>query len=353
MRILNVADFNWMTGAERRTVRLSLFDIRRKFTLAATRANHLVVEFSDRAVARRASLWRNGTFGDRAADRRFLQTVDEFKPDLIWLHFADHISNAALNQARRLAPGVTIVDINIDPIDTAKNQKRLAARRGAVDALFVTTADPALAAFVTGPSFAAYLPNPVDPAVETGRAFETVAPQFDLLFAAHDGRPRDLGPERLSPAMAVQRLRVAAPMLRLYTPGVAGEAEAGGYAYFQALQAARMGWSLSRRIAPLYASDRMAHFFGWGLAVLMDRRSGFDRFYSVEEAVFYDDLDDLAGQAAALKADDARARAMAQAGWVKTWSLFHSGKVLDYVMAQLFDAGGARDFPWPCDRWSD
>ena len=53
MRILNVADFNWMTGAERDTVNLSLFDICRKLGFAATRAGHLVVEFSDRAVARR------------------------------------------------------------------------------------------------------------------------------------------------------------------------------------------------------------------------------------------------------------------------------------------------------------
>jgi hypothetical protein len=55
MRILNVADFNWMTGAKKDTARLSLFDICRKFSLAATRADHLVVEFSDRAVDRQGS----------------------------------------------------------------------------------------------------------------------------------------------------------------------------------------------------------------------------------------------------------------------------------------------------------
>ena len=45
-------------------------------------------------------------------------------------------------------------------------------------------------------------------------------------------------------------------------------------------RSARLGWSLSRRAAlPLYASDRMAHFFGWGLGVLIDRRAGFERFY--------------------------------------------------------------------------
>src|SRR5471032_3700182 len=111
MRILNVADFNWMTGAERRTARLSLFDICRKFTHAATRANHLVVEFSDRAVARMAAPLRLRGMGRGWANRRFLQCVDELKPDLILLHFADLIGRGSLVEARRLAPGVTIADI--------------------------------------------------------------------------------------------------------------------------------------------------------------------------------------------------------------------------------------------------
>src|SRR5579864_7321248 len=155
MRILNVADFNWMTGAERHTASLSLFDVCRKLSLAATRANHLVVEFSDRAVARMAGPLRPGWAG-----RRFLQVVDELKPELILLHFADRIDNAALKEARALSPGVVIADINIDPIDTAKNQARLALRKGVANALFVTTAEPALRAYLGGRTFAAYLPNP-------------------------------------------------------------------------------------------------------------------------------------------------------------------------------------------------
>src|SRR5579863_4602936 len=109
MRILNVADFNWMTGAERHTANLSLFDICRKFSLAASRANHLVTEFSDRAVARMGP--RIGGLGEARADRRFLQVVDELRPHLILPHFADRISNTALAEAKRLSAGVHIVDI--------------------------------------------------------------------------------------------------------------------------------------------------------------------------------------------------------------------------------------------------
>lgn len=342
-----MADFNWMTGAERHTASLSLFDVSRKLSLAATRANHLVVEFSDRAVARMAGPLRPGW-----ARRRFLQVVDELKPELILLHFADLIDNAALMEARALSPGVVIADINIDPIDTAKNQRRLALRKGVANALFVTTAEPALRTYVAGRTFTAYLPNPVDPAIETGRGFENEAPAFDLLFAASDAGPREVGLERLTPAEAVTRLRAQVPDLRLLTPGVGREPRARGYGYFQALASARAGWALSRRASlPLYASDRMAHMFGWGLAVLADRRAGFERFYSPDACLFYDDLAGLAAAVRTLKADDAMARAIARAGWGRTWALFSSDRVLRYLLAQLFDNGGARGYEWPCERW--
>jgi hypothetical protein len=352
MRILNVADFNWMTGAERDTARLSLFDIARKFSLAATRSNHVVVEFSDRAVARAGAPLRLRGLGDRWANRRFLQCVDELKPDLILLHFADRIGNASLVEARALSPGVLIADINIDPIDTPKNQKRLALRTGVADALFVTTAEPGLGRYAGPGAFAAFLPNPVDPSVETGRAFETPAPPFDLLFPAHDDRPREIGAENLPPSAAVGRLRADVPGLRLSCPGVGEQPESTGYDYFRALMSARIGWSLSRRASlPLYASDRMAHMFGWGLAVLLDRRAGFERFYGDGEAAFYDGFDELTVQVRRLMTDDEAACALARRGWEKTWALFESGRVLAYVLAQLQDEGGARDYEWPCERW--
>ncbi|HLZ84401.1 MAG TPA: glycosyltransferase [Caulobacteraceae bacterium] len=351
MRILNVADFNWMTGAEKDTARLSLFDICRKFSLAATRADHLVVEFSDRAVDRMGAPLRLKGLGGSWANRRFLQVVDELKPDLILLHFADRIDNAALAQARRLSPGVVVADINIDPIWTDKNRKRLALRRGVADALFATTAEPSLGQYAGKGAFAAYLPNPVDPAIETGRVFETDTP-LDLLFPCGDEDPREIGGAPTAPSIAVLALKGAVPGLRLATPGIGGEAEARGVGYFQALQSARMGWALSRRASlPLYASDRMAHFFGWGLTVLLDRRAGFDRFYDGGEAVYYSGLDDLAAALRRLIADDGAARAIARRGWEKTWRLFPSNRVLAYVLAQLFDEGGAKDYEWPCERW--
>ncbi|MBV8594236.1 MAG: glycosyltransferase family 1 protein [Caulobacteraceae bacterium] len=278
--------------------------------------------------------------------------MDELRPDLILLHFADRISNVSLEEARRLAPGAVIADINIDPIDSAKNRRRLALRRGAVDALFVTTADEGLREYAGPGAFAAFLPNPVDRSIETVKMFEVERPEADILYAASDDGPRELGGERVTPARAVARLAAQAPGARWLTPGIGGVPPARGAAYLEALSSARMGWSLSRRASlPLYASDRMAHLMGNGLATLIDARAGFERFYGPDEAVFYREVDDLGAAVRGLLADDARARAVAEAGWRRTWALFDSGRVYTYLVDQLFKHGGARGYEWPCDRW--
>ena len=218
----------------------------------------------------------------------------------------------------------------------------------------MTTAEPGLRQYAGRGAFAAFLPNPVDPSVETGRAFETPAPAFDLLFPAHDDRPREIGDESLSPSAAVARLRDQCSGPAAVMPRRRRSARGLRIRLFpRPYVGADPGWSLSRRSSlPLYASDRMAHMFGWGLAVLLDRRAGFDRFYGDDEAAFYDGFDELIAKVRRLMADDEAAREMARRGWEKTWALFDSGRVLAYVLAQLQGGGGASGYEWPCERWS-
>jgi hypothetical protein len=351
MRILNVGDFNWMTGRETHTANVDLFPIRSKLTNAAIRAGHFVAEYSDRAVARRPAAWPWRSAGPKAARRGFLQMVDEVRPDLILLHFADHIDAASLDAARRLAPGVAIVDINIDPLPDPKTIARLDQRRGTVDALFVTTAGPGLKRFASDRGFVAFMPNPVDPAVETARAFEAQQTSVDLILPVGDDSPRQLGDERLPPSQIVDDLRKRLPTLRLATPGL-GSPRLRGFRYFDALESARMGWALSRyNDQPWYASDRMAHMLGCGLLTLIDAKSGFNEVYADDEVVFYTGLEDLIPKLAALREDDARAQAMAEKGWRKTWAVFEVERVFHYLLAQLYRDGGAAEAAWPSQRW--
>jgi hypothetical protein len=349
MRILNVGDFNWLTGRERDTANLDLFPIRSKLSNAAIRAKHYVAEFSDRAVARRAKPW--GPSGASLARRAFLQMVEEARPDLILLHFADHLDAATLAEARRIGRGAILVEINIDPLPDPKNVRRLTARRDVVDAIFVTTAGEALRPFAGKTTFVAYMPNPVDPAIETGRAFAVETPTYDLILPLGDDSPRRIGEARRAPSEIVADLRAGSPSLRLASPGL-GAPRLRGYRYMEALGQARMGWALSRHNDQLlYASDRMAHMMGSGLLTLLDRNAGFDRIYAPDEALFYSDFDDLKIKLGQALADDGEARARAERGWRKTWAVFEVGRVFNYILDQLYAESGASHYEWQMKRW--
>jgi hypothetical protein len=351
MRILSVGDFNWMTGRERATANVDLFAIREKLARAAVRAGHLSVEFSDRAVSRTRAPLGIKRFGRAACNALFLRMVDEVRPELILLHFADEIDNAALDEARRLSPGAAIADINIDPLPSPRTRARLLGRRGAVDATFVTTAGGALAEFAGRGSFVAFMPNPVDAAVETGRAFAASSADADLIFPAGDDSPRQIGGRSVRPSELLGDLRAVLPDLRIASPGL-GEPRLRGRAYFEALERARLGLSLSRYSdQPLYASDRMVHMLGGGLLTLVDARSGFQSLYAPDELALYRDAQTLIAQVRRYAEDDAERRAMAERGWRKTFQLFEAQRVFAYLLAQLFDEGGARDTPWPNTRW--
>ena len=350
MRILNVGDFNWMTGRERDTANVDLFAIRQKLGRAAVRAGHMVVEFSDRAVSRSRAPFGLRPLGVAACNALFLRMVDEVRPELILLHFADDIANATLDEARRLSPGVRVVDINIDPLPSARTRRRLALRRDAVDAIFLTTAGDVLREFAGPRSFVAFMPNPVDAAVETGRAFAVPEPACDLIFPAGDDSPRQMSGGVVRPSELVAELRRDLASLRIAAPGL-DQPRLRGRAYFAALEGARMGLALSRyNDQPLYASDRMAHMLGSGLLTFVDAQAGFQAMYAADELAIYADGNDLKRQLRRFSADDDQRCAMAEAGWRRTFELFEAGRVFVYLLDQL-DEVQAPAVEWPSERW--
>jgi hypothetical protein len=96
----------------------------------------------------------------------------------------------------------------------------------------------------------------------------------------------------------------------------------------------------------------MAHMLGCGLLVALDARSGFDRYYTADEALFYRDLDDLARELGRFLEDDALRRDTAARGWTRTWDIFDVDRVFAYMLAQLFQDEAAKSWAWPAERWS-
>ncbi len=143
-------------------------------------------------------------------------------------------------------------------------------------------------------------------------------------------------------------LRHAAPELRLRLAGLCGQPHVFGHAYQAAMAACAAGLNISRRNdVPLYSSDRLAQMAGNGLAILIDRATGYDRLFAETDMAFFASIDELAAKARRLAADPAFRRAMAEAGRARYHALFNETEVASYLVEVATGTHDPKSREWP------
>ncbi len=321
-----------------------------KLSRGLIRGGHHVVDFSDRDAARAATPFGARKLGGFGANRALTRLALDFRPDLLLLGHADMIGLRTIAALRRALPGMAVLQWNVDPLFEPGNLARLRAKLPVVDATLVSTAGEALAVLRRPGMRLGFLPNPVDFSVETGRADLVADPVSDLFYACgHPARPRrfvcgaawDMGD-------FVTRLTALVPGVRTCLAGLGGRPHLFGHAYQAALTGAALGLNVSRRNdVLLYSSDRLAQMAGNGLAILIDRATGYDRLFGSEEMGFFSDVESLAALVRVLVADTPRRQAMAAAGRARYHALFNETFVASYVVGVACGAHQAQDWPWP------
>jgi hypothetical protein len=341
MKVIAVANFRERDNG------LMFYDTARKLVNGLTRAGCNVYGFSDREIARSSApldgLLRG--IGRRRMNRRLLETVEQVEPALLLLCHADTLDRATLEAIRARPNRPRIALRNVDPLFIAKNIENINRYADLCDAIFVTTAGPALQQFSRPGNVVSFMPNPCDASIEDGRSDENPAPAFDLFFATRYQRFS----ERLE---FCEELRRRLPQVRFDFRGFDGRPAIFGSEYGHALAACRMGLNLDKATGwELYSSARMAQYMGNGLLTLIERSSQFERFFEDgAEAVFYDGIDDLSEKIARYKADDALARQVAAAGRVKYHALFDCTRIARYIV-EVTLGGRPTDYPWPTTLW--
>jgi spore maturation protein CgeB len=97
----------------------------------------------------------------------------------------------------------------------------------------------------------------------------------------------------------------------------------------------------------LYSSDRIAHIVGNGLAVLIERATGYGELFGEDDFAFYGSIEELAEQLGRLVADDAHRRRLAENGWRRYAELFAHTIVTGYMTDVLFGEHDASHYEWP------
>jgi hypothetical protein len=134
----------------------------------------------------------------------------------------------------------------------------------------------------------------------------------------------------------VNELRRHKPTLRYALHGREKRNRLLGDAYYQAIKHARVGLNLNRHEGDLYASDRMAQYLGNGLLVASARQSGYERYFSEDEMIFFNNAIELGDKVDWAISNDCRWRRMAELGRAKAIRMMEGQRVADFIMRMAF-----------------
>lgn len=297
MRILHVAHQQWRKYGHNRV------SWAQKLYFGLIRNGHCVQAFSDRDVAAFEAPFGIRELGKSKANKRLLQTVESFEPDLVIVGHCDIISNDTLNDMRNIRQGVVIACCNNDPLFVPENAEKIETRCEVADVMFVSTGEKELERFAGKRAKLRHMPNPVDSSIETFDASATSESEYDLVFCSRETKHSTRG-------KILNHLKENLPeSIKFSTPGTFGEPGVWGRDYDHYLERCKMGLNLNRQEGlHWYSSARMAQLVGNGLLTFTHADAEFNSLMPDETIVYFKNQEQLLEQIVEFSSDDAKRR---------------------------------------------
>lgn len=320
------------------------------------RNGHEVYWFSDRDMARYYGLFNSRKLGARSANRKFLEVCRNFQPDVVALSSADIIQSETLHEARRTLPNCAFFQYYIDPLFHPRNLKNVRSKADVLDWNFVTTGGHALSRVSGRHSRSAFVPNPVDPSIDTHRCHEHTDQRHDIFFAGHlDDRMDEVDDLRFQ---APELIKTYLPNARCNFHGLQGQPSLFGAEFMKTLGDTRIGLNFSRRFpsaAPglegslyLYSSDRIGLYLGNGLLAFSGKPFDLSVLYG-EGIVEVDGPDDFIDKLRFYLENDTERQRVARVGYELAHSEFNERLVAQYMLERTLGEPMSHDYRWPTE----
>ena len=108
-----------------------------------------------------------------------------------------------------------------------------------------------------------------------------------------------------------------------------------------------MGLNLSRgKPIKYYSSDRIAQIMGNGLLTFIDEQTHLMDFFSKNEAIFYNNINDLSEKILKYKKDNNIRKKIAKKGKDFYFKYFNSTLVADFIIQKTLDLSNKKKFIW-------
>ena len=343
LKLIHVTNFN-----ERFNGRLH-YNTGRRLNNGFIRLGHNVMTISDRDIihSNKNLLDVNGK---KKLQKYLLDSLKNFKADAIILGHADSVTNETLAEIKDKNKNLKICQWFLDPIgkegpDHFKNTSRIFDKEEFIDTSFLTT-DPSVLSKKLNKSF--YIPNPSDKSFEVLKAYEKKN-ENDLFFAMSHGVHRGQLKSGKSDDREsfINRLIKKNKDIIFDIYGMNKTQPVWGDDFLRKISKSSMGLNLSRG-APVkyYSSDRLVQLMGNGLLTFIDKKTFLGDFLNNNQAIFYDNIEDLSYKINKFKKDYKNRRRIAKNGRDIYLKEFNSTLVADFIISKTFDYKSKNKFIW-------
>lgn len=335
MRILHVANFSTHKyGAD-------LYATDRKISAGLIRNGHFVYDFSYRNVCRDESLFRTTKLGTGKLNQRMIQACDNLCPQLLLLGHSELIEAKTLADIKKRHPSIKVGLWYVDALFHTNKTHHLFERLAHIDVIFTTTGGKLLKEYATATTSAAFIPNMVDPTVESHKAFEAPSYDHDFIFCGRDSND----PERQEFMEKVSMK--ASKHMRCGFRGCLGNPIVTGFAYYDFLARSKMALNISRRNdISLYSSDRLTQLVGNGLLTFCPKVPGMQTLFADDEIIYFENFDDLLEKIIYYHNHDDECRTIAEKGWRRAHQCYNGERVTLYMIERLFGLPFTTEYEW-------
>ena len=331
LKILHITNFN-----ERHNGRL-FYNTGKRINNGFIRLGHSVLEFSDRDIV---SYYRsiNDLNGSKTLNKKLLEVISNYLPDIIVLGHADLIKSETLLWIKKNYPHIKFAQWFLDRMDTQwiNNKKRFLDKIKIMDASFCTT-DPKSLNLDTKTFF---MPNPVDESFEKLKNFNRIDFNNDVFFAMSHGVHRGKLKEGKFDDREnfINKILLKSPDVRFDLYGMNNRQPIWADDFINAISQSKIGLNLSQgKAAKYYSSDRFAQLIGNGLLLMIDINTKFDHLFDNDEIVMYKNLNDLTEQIQKFTYDDKLRKKIAKKGHKKYFKYFNSTIIADFIIKKTLD----------------
>ncbi len=334
------------------------YGIERKLQNGLVRSGFNSLFFSDRDVKRTSGLFGTNWRGAKNCNKKLLEVVRNFRPQILLLGHANIITNDTLEQVRAIIPTIKIAQYNVDALFRLENISAIKNRISHIDATFLTTHGVEAQKYATQLNKVFYIPNPVDCAIETHQSFNA-ATKYDVFFACRAASTKGAH-ETTNRLIIPHFLQTNAPELRYNFHGFNGRDELFGADFYDQLSKSAMGLNISQKQTTrgeltqataaqkyLYSSDRIAQYLGCGLLVFSERGFALEDFFAEDKhMILFESAEELKDKLQFYAQNDELRRKIAQAGWQFAHQNCSNKLIANFIVEATMQMDFSEDYYW-------